>query len=131
MELVADEDDRHPFRDEILEDREELVRLLRSQNRRGLVEDEDVCVAIERLQDLHPLLLADGDVLDASIGIDGEVEALRDLEHALARARVVEEDAAGLRFGGEDDVLGNGHHRDQHEVLVHHPDPACDCVVWG
>ena len=27
------------------------------------------------------------------------------------------------RLLGEDDVLGNRHHRDQHEVLVHHADP--------
>ena len=26
----------------------------------------------------------------------------------------------------EDDVLGDGHHRDEHEVLVHHPDPGLD-----
>jgi hypothetical protein len=30
------------------------------------------------------------------------------------------------RLGGEDDVLGHRHHRDQHEVLVHHPDPVLD-----
>ena len=35
---------------------------------------------------------------------------------------VVEEDPAGRRLVGEHDVLGDGHHRDEHEVLVHHPD---------
>ena len=41
-------------------------RLLRRQHRRRLVEHEDVGVAVERLQDLDPLLLPDRDVLDAS-----------------------------------------------------------------
>ena len=46
------------------EDLEELERLLRRQHRRRLVEDQDVGLAVERLQDLDALLLADGDVVD-------------------------------------------------------------------
>ena len=37
---------------------DELARLLRGQDGRRLVEDEDLRAAIERLQDLDPLLLA-------------------------------------------------------------------------
>ena len=62
-QLVADEDDRHPLANEALEDREELLRLLRREYGGGLVEDEDVRPAIQRLQDLDPLLLPDRDVL--------------------------------------------------------------------
>ena len=39
------------------------IASLRRQHRRGLVEDEDVGAAVERLQDLDALLLADRDVL--------------------------------------------------------------------
>ena len=55
-----------PSRDEGLEDAEELDCLLRREHGRRLVEDEDVRAAVERLEDLDPLLLADGDVLDAA-----------------------------------------------------------------
>ena len=48
---------------------------------------------------------------------------------ALPCGRVVEEDAVAARLDGEHDVLGDGHHRDQHEVLVHHADPAADRVA--
>ena len=41
------------------QDPEQLGRLLRRQHRGRLVEDEDVGAAIERLQDLDALLLAD------------------------------------------------------------------------
>ena len=64
VQLVADEDDRHALALEALEDPEELLRLLRREHRGRLVEDEDVRAAVERLQDLDALLLADRDVLD-------------------------------------------------------------------
>ena len=52
-------------------------------------------VARERLDDLDPLLDADGEVLDERVGIDVEAEPRRDLAHALARGVQIE-DAAGL-----------------------------------
>ena len=78
VQLVADEDDRLPLLGQAPHDREELLRLLRGQHRRRLVEHEDVRAAVERLQDLHPLLLADGDVLDDRARVDCEPEAGRD-----------------------------------------------------
>ncbi len=48
-----------PSRVERSEDREELARLLRREHGGRLVEDQDVGPAVERLQDLDPLLLAD------------------------------------------------------------------------
>ena len=111
---------------EAADDLEQLARLLRRQHRRRLVEHEDVGVAVERLQDLDPLLLADGDVLDPRLRVDGEAEALGDLAHAVVRLAEVEERAGVRRLVGEHDVLGHGHHRDQHEVLVHHPDAGVD-----
>ena len=41
---------------------------------------------------------------------------------------MVEEDARLVRLVAEHDVLGDRHHRDEHEVLVHHPDPVLDRV---
>ena len=87
VELVADEDDRHALAHEVLEDAEELERLLRREHGGRLVEDEDVRAAVERLEDLDALLLADGDVLDARVGIDREVERLGELLHALVAPR--------------------------------------------
>ena len=57
-----------------------------------------------------------------------EAERPRQLAHARARGVVVEE-ALVARLDAEHDVLGDGHHRDEHEVLVHHADPALDRVL--
>ena len=58
-------------------------------------------------------------------GSTREAEALRQLAHALL-GRVAVEQRALARLGGEHDVLGHRHDRDQHEVLVHHADPHAD-----
>ena len=126
VQLVADEDDRLALLGQAPDDREELLRLLRRQHRGRLVEHEDVGAAVERLQDLDALLLADGDVLDDRARVDGQPEAGRDLVHPLLGGGVVEQDAVVRRLGREHDVLRDRHHRDQHEVLVHHPDPVLD-----
>ena len=84
MELVADEDDRHALLRQRAQDPEELERFLRRQHRRRLVEDQDLGAPVERLQDLDPLLLADADVLDARVRVDGEVE--RTARSALTRS---------------------------------------------
>ena len=59
VQLVADEDDRHALALEISQDGEELACLLRCEYGRWLVENQDVGPAVQRLQDLNALLLAD------------------------------------------------------------------------
>ena len=59
VQLVRDEDDRRALPRQRADDLEELVRLLRRQHGGRLVEDQDLGAAIERLQDLDALLLAD------------------------------------------------------------------------
>ena len=57
--------------------------LLRRQHGGRLVEDQDLRAAVERLQDLDPLLLTDRDRRDRVRRVDGEPELLRQLAHAL------------------------------------------------
>ena len=123
---MADEDDRLALLGQAPHDREELLCLLRGQHRRRLVEHEDVRPAVERLQDLDALLLADGDVLDDRARVDREPEPGGDVLNALRGHVVVEQDTVVHRLRREHDVLGDRHHRDEHEVLVHHADPALD-----
>ena len=46
---------------------EQLVDLLRHQHRGGLVQDEDPGAAVEHLEDLHPLPVADAELLDQPV----------------------------------------------------------------
>ena len=74
VELVADEDDAVALGGQAAQDGEDLLRLLRREHGGRLVEDEDPGVAVERLQDLDPLLPADREVLDLRVGVDLEAE---------------------------------------------------------
>ncbi len=75
VELVADEHDAVAFAGEPAQDAEDLLGLLGRQHGGRLVEDEDPGVAVERLEDLDPLLPADRQGADLGVGIDLEAEA--------------------------------------------------------
>ena len=51
---------------------EELVDLLRHEHRGRLVEDQRAGAAVEHLEDLHPLAVADAEVLDQRVRVDLE-----------------------------------------------------------
>ena len=58
---------------------EQPLGLLRGEHRGRLVEDQHARVAVERLEDLHALLLADRELPGARAGVDVEAVALGEL----------------------------------------------------
>jgi hypothetical protein len=100
----------------------QVVGLLGRQDRRGLVEDQHLRVADQRLEDLHALLHADRKVLDQRVDRHVQPVARGDLLDLAARAATIQEPEPLGALVAELDVLRDGEHRDQHEVLVHHPD---------
>ena len=77
------------FRD--AHDLDQVVGLLRGEHRGGLVEDEHLGVADQRLDDLHALLDPDREVLDERVRRHLEAVALGDLLHLAPGAPSVEE----------------------------------------
>ena len=92
VQLVADEDDAVALLGEPPQDREDLLGLLRRQDRGRLVEHEDTGVAVERLEDLDPLLPADRQLADLDVRVDLEAEPLAELDDPPPRLLAVEED---------------------------------------
>ena len=121
VELVGDEHDRRALRLQLAQDPEEVLRLLRGQHRGRLVEHEHLGAPEQRAEDLHALLGADAEVLDLGVGVDREAEPLGELARATGRRLVVQQQPVA-RLGPQHQVLGHGHDRDEHEVLVDHPD---------
>ena len=106
---------------------EELLRLGRRQDRGRLVEDQDVALAIQRLQDLDPLADADGEVLDGRIGIDVQAVLLGELDDALAGDAPVEgAERPGDALGAERDRFDHVEDGHELEVLVDHADAGVD-----
>ena len=112
VELVGDEDDRRAGRRERPDDPEQLLRLERREHGRRLVEDEDVALAVERLEDLDPLADADRQVLDPGVGVDVELVLVGQLDDPLAGRRPVEgAEAVADGLGAEGDGLDDVEHR--------------------
>ena len=105
--------------------REQAIRLGRGQHRGRLVEDQDAGVAVERLEDLDALALADREPRDLDVEIDGEAGIAHhrlDLPARRAGAAAEAED----RLGAEHDVLEPGEVLGQREVLVDHADAGSE-----
>ena len=85
-------------------------------------------LAVERLEDLDALLPADRQRPDLGVGVDLEAEPSAELEDPSRGLLAIEEDAPPHRLLAEDDVLGDGQDRHEHEVLVDHADAAGDRV---
>ena len=106
------------------------VGLLRREHGRRLVEDQDARLAVERLQDLDALLLAERELPDARARVDGDPVALAELGDApLDAPRVHDELPALAAVVAEDHVLGDGERRHEPEVLVHHADAGVERVA--
>src|SRR5690606_7215470 len=123
-----DEDRGVALARELAQEPEQADRLLRGEDGRGLVEDEDAGVAVERLEDLDLLLEAHGQVLDAHVRLDVEAE-LGDQPRGLPAGGAVVENGPEGGLGAEHQVLGDGQRLDEHEVLVHHADAEVDRVA--
>ena len=126
-DLVRDEDEAAAVVDHLAEDGEQIVDLLRREHRGRFVEDEQRRVPVERLDDLHPLALADRKLPDHSVGVDDEPVALGQLADPRGDGTEVGERPA-RRAEPERDVLGDRERVHEHEVLVDHPDPVRDRV---
>ena len=121
VELVRDEDDRRALGRQRAQDAEQVLRLLRGEHRGRLVEHEHLRAAEQRAQDLHALLGADAEVLDARVR-DRPPGRSAPRARAPGRRRLVVQQRPAVRLGAQHQVLGHGHDRDEHEVLVDHAD---------
>ena len=126
-QLVRDEDHRATLRaGHSAQRHEEDIGLLRGEHGGGLVEDQDPRVAIQCLEDLDALLLADGELADSCAGIDGEAIALREQVDALLDLGAAQPKPALV---AEHHVLGDGKRLDEPEMLVHHANAGLQRVA--
>ena len=121
VQLVGNEEDALALGREILHDLHQLLDLLRRQNGRRLVEDQDLVVAVEHFENFGALLHTDGDILDDRVGIDVQTVFLGQIENLFARVLLLQK-AHLVRLNAEDDVVEDREALDQLEVLVHHAD---------
>ncbi len=123
IELVRDDDAGQALLPEFDDQVEQVPAVLVVQRRGRLVEDEQLHLLGQCLGDLDELLLADADVGDAgprALVQTDPVEQLLRVGHGLVPA----DHATDRVLVAEEDVLGDGQHGHQRELLVDDADAA-------
>ena len=130
VELVADEQHREALGGQAADHVEQLARLLRGQHGRRLVQDQDARAAEQRLDDLHALPLAHGQLAHLFARVELHVVLACERLDLPGGGLEVEPHAAGV-VRADEAVLHDAERRDQHEVLVHHADADGHGVLGG
>ena len=125
VEFVRDQDDGLAVLLHGLQDAEQLVRLLRRQHCRGLVQDEDVGAAVQHFDDLDRLLFRNGHAVDLLVGIDVEAVLFGDLADAFGDLLQV----VLAVLDAQRHVLRGCEHVDQFEMLMDHADAVREGVL--
>ena len=128
VELVADEHDGDALGAQVAQRAEQLVDLLRHEHGGRLVEDQHPRAAVQHLEDLDALPVADAEVLDDRVGVDAQAVLVGQLADARGGPSADVEPAEPRRLRAEHDVLQDGQVVGQHEVLVDHADAGGDRV---
>ena len=126
MHFVRDDNDRLSVVAHVAQYGEELVGLLRRENRGRLVKDENVRAAVENLYDLDRLLLGDGHIVDLLRGVDAETVFVADLADLCRGCFEIE-----LAGQTENDIFRRRQHIHELEMLMDHADAVVKGVLGG
>ena len=109
-------------------DLHQFVDLLRGQHCRGLVEDQDLVVAVQHLQDLNALLHTNRDIADQCIRVHAQAVLFAQGHYLFACFSLLQK-AHLVGLHAQNDVVQHAEAFYQLEVLVHHADAQCICII--
>ena len=128
FQLVRDKDDRGALLPQPRHDGKETFDLLGRENSSRLVENQNVGVAVERLDNLYPLAHPDRQIFNHRIRIDIQIVTMGKLLNAGGDGAGVEK-AIFDALAAQHNILGHRHHWHQLEVLMHHADAQGNGVI--
>ena len=107
----------------------QLITLGGGEHSRGLIQHQDLAVAVQGLQDLDPLLLAHGQLPHLGVGIDEQLILVTELLEFFSRRCQIQHRLVGGHT--QDDIFDDGQRIHQLKVLVHHADAVLDGLTGG
>ena len=113
-------DNRDTFRLELVQEREQLLDILRRKSGARFIEDKNFGVARNRLDDLGELALAGAEIAGQRLRIDIDIEAGEQLARPGGGGAVVDQAQAVLVFVGQENVLRHRQCRHQAHLLEDH-----------
>ena len=118
---MGDEQDALALGLEAAHNLHQFIDLLRGQNGRRFVKNQNLIVAVQHFEDLDTLLHTDGDIADQRIRVDFQAVLLAKLHDLFTGSILLQETMAGI-LDTQDDIVKNGKTFDQLEMLMHHAD---------
>ena len=126
---VGNVDDTNAGSLQLIDELEQIVDLRIGQNRRGLVQNQDLGIVIgECLGNLDHLLLCNRQSSDLGLGVDGQVEAVQQLLGTAVLLSLVQEQSLGGLTANED-IVCNGQVLHQVQLLVNNTNTSVLCVL--
>ena len=119
--LVGDVDDAAPLVLQLVDDLEEVVHLFLGQRGGRFVHDDDLGIVGERLGDLDHLHLGDRQGRNLHLGIDVDIQLIKDALGVVIHLAVVDKPPLG-GVAAEPHVVHHGTLQHQVELLMHHGD---------
>ena len=124
---MGDEDDGDPILLHGLQLHKELLGLLGSKHRRGLIQDQDPALAHQRLENLHLLPQAHAHVRDALLGVYLQLILVGDLLGDPGRSHRIK-DQSFYRLHAQGHIFRNRQRGHLHKMLMDHSDPLGNCI---
>src|SRR5208337_3813326 len=128
LQLVGDEDDRHPSGREHSEGREEFFLLRLADSRCRLVENQGLCAEPEEAKYFQLLSFTDRQRVDPGLRIQAEIELRGKLAELARRLAAIRKQRAAPT---EDEIVQDPHRRKVEGVLVEYPHPLSERVRGG
>ena len=128
MQLVGDNDNGLAVGFHVAHDGKELFGLLGGEHGGGFVQDQDVGTAVQHLDDLQRLFLADAHLVDFLVQVQGKAVLFADGTGPAADLLQV---VFFPGFHAQGNVFQRGEHIHQLEMLMDHADAQRQCVAGG
>ena len=125
---MCDQDYAFAVRRQVLDDLHQAFNLLRRQRSGGLVQNQGIRTPVKHLQDLHPLLHADGNIFDLCVRIYFHPVTFRQLQYFFL-CRLLIHNQPFDRFHAENNILCHRKRLNQHKMLMHHTDTDINRIL--
>ena len=106
----------------------QLVGLLRRQERRRFIQNQNVCMAIQKLDNLYTLLHPDRELINSFCRIQVKTIEVGQFQYLLLRLFLVKTETSFCNFLSKRHIFCNAHIWDQHQFLMYHADAVCNCI---
>src|SRR5205809_7838763 len=117
---MRDEDNGRTMLDQGAQSLEQVLYFARGEHRGRLIQNENGSLSIQGFEDLDALAQPDGKVLDQGLWINVEMILRGELAYMLGGLWHVQEWSVPGWLLAEDNILGYGQGRDEHEMLMDH-----------